>query len=546
MKNRHLHFIGTQAVRLVALALLLALTAASAMYLRGYFDLTFIDRVPIGSSGGDDTVITGDSDDSTPPPDTDVPGTDTEQGGTDTGITPDDPPVTNPPDTEEVTASSVIAALKKARALISAGYTNQTAGIYTAGKTVLANLGISGLGSSFSYSNYDARTVVTTEYERGCFYTEEVFVSTKRPAVLLRNGYIIRDVNGKLSLLNPNGTTVLSDYNEDEFVLTELRDKNGKPLFAVIDRVIREVEIPIMQKNEFTGRLEESGEFLPDKEKREFLVYTYYTLSEDGKWVLSDYTDERPHALSDVGLSFDAPLDYGESDCDIVRYYEYGSWGYKNAKTGRVLIYPRYVAAYNFHDGYAVAFDWYKMYFINEQGEVVYSVNYQKPEVFATYDEVTLPDTNGIEAIGTYYFSHGLTRIRFRENLETYQTWYYIKSDDRSVLYDIRGNEYPLPFGYTLEGYSDGVMLLRNRETGLYGYMNYKNEWILQPEYSYATPFISGLAAVGDANGYKGMIDTEGRWVLPQVFTHVSAPSCGMVALYEKSVGWQVLRMMSK
>ena len=46
------------------------------------------------------------------------------------------------------------------------------------------------------------------------------------------------------------------------------------------------------------------------------------------------------------------------------------------------------------------------------------------------------------------------------------------------------GKEYPIPSGYTLITYSDGVLLLRNNETGLYGCMNYKGAWIVQPEYS--------------------------------------------------------------
>ena len=51
---------------------------------------------------------------------------------------------------------------------------------------------------------------------------------------------------------------------------------------------------------------------------------------------------------------------------------------------------------------------------------------------------------------------------------------------------------------------------------------------------------------VFEENGKKGLVDTSGNWILPQVFDYLSAPSQGMIAAFDKSVGWQVFRMMSK
>ena len=49
MKKRILHFIGVQTIRAAAIVIMLALTVGSMMYLRGYFDFTFIDRVPLNA-----------------------------------------------------------------------------------------------------------------------------------------------------------------------------------------------------------------------------------------------------------------------------------------------------------------------------------------------------------------------------------------------------------------------------------------------------------------------------------------------------------------
>jgi hypothetical protein len=133
-----------------------------------------------------------------------------------------------------------------------------------------------------------------------------------------------------------------------------------------------------------------------------------------------------------------------------------------------------------------------------------------------------------------------------RPNLVTYMTYYYIKTADYNTLIDIRGNEFQIPGGYTLESYSDGVLLLKKQDEALYGYMNYKGEWIVEPEYSYARPFVMGLGVIGDKDGKKGIVNTEGAFVVPMTFDKISDISKGTIALYDTSVGWSVLRLMAK
>lgn len=554
MKKRILHFIGDQLIRAAAIVVMLALTVGSMMYLRGYFDFSFLERVPLNLNGtetesGDDAAVTEppvyDTEAVTDPVESDTAELPPiQQGGSTVETPPEQAPVQST--VQKETVKTVSDALKTTKTLQSQGYKVQNTGIYQRGSSVLAKLPLAGLGKNYSYSEYEVRDTQVIEYERGCVVTEEIFVTEARPAVTLRNGYIIRDNNGKLSLLKPDGTTLLSDYDESSFRLTELRDENGNALFAGVKRVKEEVYLPILVTDEISGRPVESGFFEEEPVEVEVEHLTYYTLSEDGKWLDSIYNDENPPKETERGLQFDAPLDFGESDCDIVRYYSYGRWGYKNAKTGQIVVAPMFTEAYNFRDGYAVALNGYQMFFLNEQGTVVYQIGYAEPETFQTYENITLPDTDGIEALGTYYFSHGLTRVRVRQNLFNYKLYYYIKESDDTYLFDVKGNRFPLPAGYSLEGYADGVMLLKNIDTGLYGCMNYKSEWIVQPQYSYVTPSLSGMIVVGDENGKVGLCDTEGNWILPQVFDYLSAPSAGMVAAYEKDLGWQVFRMMHK
>ena len=56
MTKRILHFIGDQIARAAAIAVMLALTVGAMMYLRGYFDFTFIDRVPLNAAAETETA----------------------------------------------------------------------------------------------------------------------------------------------------------------------------------------------------------------------------------------------------------------------------------------------------------------------------------------------------------------------------------------------------------------------------------------------------------------------------------------------------------
>ncbi len=555
----------TVITRIVSCLLLGFLVFAAIQYGRGVYDFTFIERVP---TPGQPEAVT----DAPTPPDTGtetaadtdpndtLPPSDTEPVSDGTGdVDTSDPAVTEEPPAEETTApdeealppvpataASVTAGLSTVADAEGKGYTPLTAGTYKRATSLLARLPIRGTSDKWTLSTYMARDLLVTEYEKGCIYTEETTTPADRPAIMLQNGFIIRDNGGTLTLLSPDGRTVLADYDETSFRLTNLRDAEGNALFASVKHETREILIPIMKKNEYTGKPEETGLFEETPVKQEVEVLTYYTLSPEGKWIPSEYTDEYPLPEADLGLLFDAPADYGVSDGPLERYCgDSGRWGYRNKETGQIVCYPQFTKAYNYKDGYAICFDGYRMHVLDESGHKVWSTLYDEPEVFVTYNELTLPDTNGIESIGTYYFSHGLTRLRVRENLYTYKLYSYIKSDDYTALYDVNGQQFPIPQGYTLEGYSDGMLLLKKEGEELYGYMNYKGQWVIQPEYTYARPFLSGLAVVGKGNK-MGLVDVNGSFVLPRVFDYISEPSGGMVAVYDKSVGWNVYRMMTK
>lgn len=58
----------------------------------------------------------------------------------------------------------------------------------------------------------------------------------------------------------------------------------------------------------------------------------------------------------------------------------------------------------------------------------------------------------------------------------------------------------------------DGLLLVRDANTGLYGYCDTNCEWVINPIYEDATSFESGMATV-DEKGNRRLIDTRGRYV---------------------------------
>lgn len=550
MKQRIRYLLGTGFVRVVSVAVLAFLTLAAILYQKEYYDFTFFERKPLPDySAEEEPQDTAPAVPQQPdkPADTGDIGEDpsvtpvTDPAGTGTETAPGQPVTPTEPVT--VTAKTVIDGLMKTWEAKNKGYTAQTGGIYAGNNWILADLNLAGLPVTYSYSDYQTRTLVTTEYERGCFWTEETTKTTERPAVMLKNGCIILDKSGgKLTLKNLDGNDIILNYDEKKLALTEYRTPEGEPVFVTWSTVKEKVHLPIMRANEFTGRMEESGEFEEAETEVETTKGTYYIIGEKNKLVEIDITAKE----LDRGLLFDMPADYGDTDCDIERYLYGAYWGYRIKSTGKVIVYPRYRRAYNYHDGYAICFDDYNMYILDMQGKAVYSAGCDKPEVFATFNELTYPDTNGIETLGSYYVSHGLTRVRLRRNLVTYRVYYYIKEEDVSVLIDTEGREFALPAGYELQSYSDGLICLKKQDGQIYGFMNYKGEWVVQPEYRYAGPFLSGLAVLQTTDRKYGLIDETGAWVLPPVFDEISDVSMGAVAVYDKETGWHVLRCMKK
>lgn len=355
--------------------------------------------------------------------------------------------------------------------------------------------------------------VVPAEYAP--YVAEYSTVYEKRPAVELYMGMILIDTGTSTVIVDANGSPLCS-FDDSVYKPAYTRDKDGRPLFY---------------KQTETGRK------------------IYYFLSADGKnFTVSDYNDK----TDSRGLYFDYPASYGKTDGIIYREYdkEEKKWAYRTPYSD--VTEPEFAEAYDFVDGFACVTAPSEennggMYFINQYGwriQETFVAYLSELDRYSIWD-YALPASRGIENIGFFYFDHGLTRVRYQ--IIDYYNWEkdrvrVVSDEDKLIRTD--GSVYELPRGYTLKGYSDGMILLE--KDGLFGFMDYTGGWIAEPCYASATPFVDGLAVLETADGRFGMIDTKGNIVLPFTYDYISMASSGLVAVYREENGWTILKLMEK
>ncbi len=390
-------------------------------------------------------------------------------------------------------------------------------GNFVPGETVLGKMTFSfQLPEEFSYRKRQvAREAVTRPDDDGEWYVTETKEREQRPAVELYMGYILLDNKLNLSLIASDATP-LCLVDDKVYSPAFVRDKYDRPMFV---------------------RDSAEGETL------------YFYLDTDGLNFIS--TDYDP-AEEDRGLKFDYPASYGKSDMGITtdRNGVTGRFAYVMRGVGMVTTYD-FTKAYAFTENRAAvttAKNRGGLYFIDENGKRAFETwkYYFNEHGRDVYENLVLPLTDGIENLGFFYFDHGLTRVR-RQVIDAYN-WAYVgrvrTMKDEQILIRPDGTEYELPAGYELEAYSDGVILLS--KDGKYGFIDYTGEWIAQPIYTAATPFVCGLATLTTEDGRVGMIDTEGNIVLQFTYDYISQVSDGLIAAYRRENGWTVLKMMEK
>lgn len=65
----------------------------------------------------------------------------------------------------------------------------------------------------------------------------------------------------------------------------------------------------------------------------------------------------------------------------------------------------------------------------------------------------------------------------------------------------------------------ESVVLIPMQQNGKWGYVDSLRKWIIEPQYTYASIFRSGIGIVSIDSKHSGLINSKGEWILEPVFT---------------------------
>ncbi len=385
------------------------------------------------------------------------------------------------------------------------GDTVSVSGIYDSTKHEIKLL------ASSLYTEYTAGSETVTKYSKvyssydASYVTHSTEITRARCKIVPYMGYLVmsfvdeNDGSTRLSLLSSRGETLVE--NMGDIYPHYSRDYSNRPVFTDgADKYY------VYENGAFTSI------------KRDTLrAQLYY-----------DYPEEK---LAEYN---------GKAE---VKYFPSSDrYRFVNPNTGKNYIGTKFVYAFNFSlNGRAVIMNTSnEVKVINTSAKSTLGSSAWKyfPGTTSYVEYVyKMPDTLGIESLGFTGFDNGWLRIRVQAQSRMNNSYGMI-AEDVDRLINIDGEYFDVPEGYTIEGYSNGVLMLS--KNGLYGYYSINGYWIAHPMYTYAQPFVQGLAVVGFEDGTVGMIDREGNIVMPFVYTHISNVSSGIVSAYTEGVGWNV------
>ncbi|MCH7591190.1 MAG: WG repeat-containing protein [Planctomycetes bacterium] len=215
--------------------------------------------------------------------------------------------------------------------------------------------------------------------------------------------------------------------------------------------------------------------------------------------------------LNVIPAKFDAARDFHEGLAAVNRgasnwnrgAVRGGKWGYID-RSGQFVIKPKFLSAYDFSEGLAVASTGAKDGYIDRSG------NWVIEPVFWFARE----------------FSEG------RAPVSTDRGWAYIGRDGQFA--------FDKQF-YNALTFSEGLAAAADSETELYGYINCDGDWVIQPKYCTARPFSQGRAAVarrveliGTWTSKWGYIDSNDRVVVPLEYSSAKPFENGIGLVYEE------------
>ncbi|MBR5516114.1 MAG: WG repeat-containing protein [Clostridia bacterium] len=448
-----------------------------------------------------------------------------------------------------------------------------TSEVYDESCRIVLAKGSDSFSTNWTEITQKVQKVVTEPGNKGGYFSKNTTENADAPLLQPYYGYIIYKGKDKCQLLDSNGNLLLAYFSgyEPAYTVTLF----GSPLFKKDGKYYYYHDSSVTKGVFYDQINEETFATLPENIPTAYqylnfdkaFLYNYYVKNEGNEAFITETSAQMPTAPGMVEYTVDEntlldiqtpEYNYKRSQTGLYPFYTFTYtdsenpvaeqifWGYMDEK-GDVVIEPVFKAAYPFSDdGYAVVLDTHEhLCTIDVKGRIVY--NPYDPPLFIPEmgnkkirDTYYMPDTYGTENTGMFRIDNG--HVLMRRRLVDTESGYLIKRETRVVI-SAEGQYLNYPNDYNLISYSNGMLLLE--KDGLYGYMNYLGEWVIEPVYRYALPFSEGLAVVGYRPDKLGMINTKGELVMPYMYSVLLSCSGGMICAYENENGWTVYNKVS-
>lgn len=183
-----------------------------------------------------------------------------------------------------------------------------------------------------------------------------------------------------------------------------------------------------------------------------------------------------------------------------------GKWGYIN-KEGKLVIEPQYAMADDFYNGVAVV----QIKMDSDNNEDAEGMNSVKYGAINTDGKMVVkPEFSFITK-----FNEGVAGAIIVDN-DTYDMSYFIVDKKGKILYalpsDMEIVSMVIPAG-NMPTQSEGLILVRNANTEIYGFIDRYGKWIIPCRYNEGYNFSDGLALVKDGADYK-YINKVGKTII--------------------------------
>ncbi len=206
--------------------------------------------------------------------------------------------------------------------------------------------------------------------------------------------------------------------------------------------------------------------------------YGYVNL--DGDWVIKPKFEGAHYFKNGLAAVAEKMNYHPDTNSDCGTPQPHAIWGFINSK-GKYVIEPQYGTITDFYHGYSFV------------------------------------DHKIIDSVGNYVDEADVKDVRFL---------YYKFQFVHKLLYpkgrDITSNS---------ENFINGYIVFKDIKTKKYGYLNWKGEIIIKPQFNNPTCFSEDLAGVSFDNNKWGVIDTNGNIIVPPTYDFVMRYSEGLASV---------------